>query len=246
MNQGEHVKQPHLFTRAWMLDVSNHQDLFYRALKNVTPQETAIRVFNLLYPPKAFPAQQGDERDIISYFNPKEEAKTAWDGEDPYAMLRGKADPDDYSNTRKVDILRELMEKKMEIEKQDVEIERLKKECAEQKDKLENYDDPNEVRLLKEDRDKLRSALQKKEIEAQGLLENAMRHKEENKGLETRYTRSQEEVSDLRDQLDALKMRLEKMARLEAEVNTLKAEKQTMEQNLKAEKAANLELKMKL
>ena len=43
----------------------------------VTPQETAIRVFNLLYPPKTFPVQQGDERDILSYFNSKEVASTS-------------------------------------------------------------------------------------------------------------------------------------------------------------------------
>lgn len=69
IQQFEHQKHPQLFDGTWMDGVRTHQQLLGGILANVTGADAAIRVYNILYPPKQLPKAHGDEQDIVKYFS---------------------------------------------------------------------------------------------------------------------------------------------------------------------------------
>jgi ankyrin repeat protein len=61
IKSGQQYKRPYLFTGSWLEGVTTIEQLFAR-VKDLTPQEVAIRVFNILKPyDQPWPREQGDE-----------------------------------------------------------------------------------------------------------------------------------------------------------------------------------------
>ena len=73
-----------------------------------------------------------------------------------------------------------------------------------------------------------------------------MTAKEENIGLDARLKRSQEDAVKFKDQNDYLTLKLRDLAKLQAEVTCLKAEKKTLEDRLAMKEATVSTLQSKL
>lgn len=131
LQQMEHIKRPHLFTGSWMIDVASHQQLLGQTLRYVPGPEVAMRVFNLLRPPRGFPQARGDERDILSYYH--EHAAKSWGGADPYTSALAAMEDEGATHAGRFELLRAVHEQRRQLEAKDELVEEVRRRA----DKLE-------------------------------------------------------------------------------------------------------------
>ncbi|CAE8665847.1 unnamed protein product, partial [Polarella glacialis] len=152
LDQNQHITRPHLFTGSWLVDVSSHHQLLGQTLKYVPGPEVCMRVFNLLRPPKNFPASQGDERAIMSYYSegPDVPPAGAWTGaEDPYLSGLSAAEDEGISHGRRVELLKAIQDQRQQLDAKDAHLEDMRQRVERFQEELARCLDPDEAKLLR-------------------------------------------------------------------------------------------------
>ena len=68
----QHLQNPELYSGSWLEKITNANDL-YNYLSKLSPQESAIAIFNVLQPyKKSMPQSKGEEQNFKNFFEPKE------------------------------------------------------------------------------------------------------------------------------------------------------------------------------
>jgi hypothetical protein len=63
-----HLKKPYIYTASWMEGINTMEEL-YDSLKDVSPGETAMRIFNLLCPyDRPLPKRAGTEEIVDGFY----------------------------------------------------------------------------------------------------------------------------------------------------------------------------------
>lgn len=216
LEQMEHIKRPHLFTASWMQDVSTHQQLLGQALKYVPGPEVCLRVFNLLRPPTSWPAQRGDERDLMAIYEGQPSGiRPSWGGIDPYAAaLQCADDLDDLSQARRVELLRNVHDLKKELEAKELQTEELRRKVEGLQADIRERGEPGELQALREEaaRAKRQQAEAVKELECLESRFSTLQgqHRVNQEQLASEKQRNSDLLADqcsLRSQLQAIQSR---------------------------------------
>ena len=149
--QFEHIKSPHLFSSSWAEGVNSVSDLFGTCFSGISA-DTAIKLFNLLFPPKSFPVCPTDEVSantiLLRKFN--------WEGLDPYAAATAPS-----GGT--AETARRIQELKMEIEVRERLLAELRVQINELNSRLSSCVPAVDLRIAREDLSRLRSDLSRGE-----------------------------------------------------------------------------------
>ena len=228
LQQLEHLKQPLLFSGAWLDGVSSVGELFGKTLRSISGPEAAFRVFNVICPPRAFPKLRGDESEISKVFR--------WDeGSDPFASLGASPVVSDESARR-------ILELRADLETREKLIAQLHSEVTELKRIMDASVPAVDLKVAKEDAARLRQDVTRCEMllketqrqaqftdQRQRALSATLEEKErERSNMFVQLATSQELVRQLSQDTAEKQVLQEQLQRAQATIDSLNLEKGTL------------------
>ncbi|CEM07957.1 unnamed protein product [Vitrella brassicaformis CCMP3155] len=209
----QHIKQPHPFTASWMEAIHTHQQLF-QSISKVSSVETALRVFNLLHPPTHIPPSKGDEHEIA-------------------ASTRNERSVFLPVTARERQMVEEIDRLLKDRDAHKKTIHDLHHTIQDMKSKVEGSFDAREVAAVKDDTERMRQELTKKELALKDIEQQLRAADRSQRFTQEELQRHMMEGGDLRTKMAMMAKRAEGYAKQEAHLKFLRQQLESVQEVLK-------------